>query len=364
MAIPDWITVSPQSGDGNNNIVTITAKENTGNSREGVITFKSGDKTVNVTVQQYRAYRFILNLAPKFADAAYPTEEDATAFNMTVYKNNVESEGLDTSSLEELVSRLRMYNDPHDGVSNIVVNWSPFGGKNYCNYTCEIASSAKPYLDEEVLNPNKQNVLAKLTLNTVDAAGAIGKQYDLAHAAFHQGSPVLEIIIERLSASENRIQIYTLHQYQKDLYNKNWYFKAAAEGSVGTPGTGMACWGGDAPGCLSPQNFETTLVTMAGRLISLAGPLVFSPNGVSRIFLEGTTAVGFPLAPRILKWYKSDNNTITALWAQGSEANKYSPVEAAIDHYSLAYARWTDSATPVVQGPESRLSVEDFYNPE
>lgn len=363
MAIPDWITVSPQSGDGNNNVVTITAKENTGNDRKGVITFRSGGKTVNVTVQQYRAYRFILNLAPKFADAAYPTEEDATAFDMTVYKNNVESGGLDTSSLNELVDRLRMY-DLHDGVSNIVVNWSPFGGKNYCNYTCEIASSVKPYLDEEVLNPNKKNVLAKLTLNTVGVAGAIGKQYDLAHAAFHQGSPVLEIIIERLSASENRIQIYTLHQYQKDLYNKNWYFVAEAEGSRGTPGTGLACWGGTDASCLAPKNFDTTLVTMAGRIVSIAGPGVFSPDGVSRIFLAGTSAVGFPLAPRILKWYKSDENTITGLWAQGSEANIYSPVEVAINHYSLAFARWTNSATPVVQGPESHMSVDDFYNPE
>lgn len=362
MAIPDWIIVNPQSGDGNNNTVTITAKENIGNDREGVITFRSGSKTVNVTVQQYRAYRFILNLAPKAADAAYPIEEDATAFNMTVYKNNVETSALDTATLAELVDRLRMYNDPHDGVSNIVVNWSPFGGENYCNYTCEIASTTKPYLDKWVLNPNRQNVLAKLTLNTVDAA--IGKQYDLAHAAFHQGSPVLEIIIERLSASENRIQIYTLHQYQKDLYNKNWYFIAAAEGSVGTPGTGIACWGGADAGCLPPQGFETTLVTMAGRIVSVSETDTLSPSGVSRIFLQGTSAVGFPLAPRILKWYKSDDNTITGLWAQGSEANIYSPVEAAIDHYSLAFARWTDSATPVVQGPESHLSVEDFYNPE
>lgn len=362
MAIPDWITVSPQSGDGKNNTVTITAKENIGNDREGVITFRSGSKTVNVTVQQYRAYRFILNLAPKYADAAYPTEEDATAFNMTVYKNNVETGALYTAALAELVDRLRMYNDPNDGVSNIVVNWSPFGGENYCNYTCEIASRAKPYLDNWVLNPNRQNVLAKLTLNTVDVA--IGKQYDLAHAAFHQGSPVLEIIIERLSASENRIQIYTLHQYQKDLYNKNWYFAAAADGSLGTPGRGMACWGGADAGCLAPQNFDTALVAMAGRIVSAGDNDALSPNGVSRIFLQGTSSVGFPLAPRILKWYKSDDNTITGLWAQGSEAKIYSPVEAAIDHYSLASARWTNSATPVVQGPQSHLSVEDFYNPE
>lgn len=362
MAIPDWITVSPQSGDGNNNTVTITAKENIGNDREGVITFKSGSKTVSVTVQQYRAYRFILNLAPKAADAAYPTEEDATAFNMTVYKNNVETGALDTSSLAELVERLRMYNDPHDGISNIVVNWSPFGGENYCNYTCEIASTTKPYLDKWVLNPLKQNVLAKLTLNTVDVA--LGKQYDLAHAAFHQGSPVIEIIIERLSASENRIQIYTLHQYQKDLYNKNWYFRAVAEGSRGTPGTGLACWGGTDANCLTPQNFDTTLVTMAGRFVTVAETDALSPNGVSRIFMPNVSLVSYPAGPKILKWYKSDENTITGLWAQGSEANIYSPVEAAIDHYNLAFARWTDSATPVVQWPETHLSVEDFYNPE
>lgn len=362
MAIPDWITVSPQTGDGNNNTVTITAKENIGNNREGVITFKSGGKTVNVIVQQYRAYRYILNLAPTDAEASYPTEEDANAFNMTVYKNNVETGTLDASSLNELVNRLGMYNDPHDGVSNIVVNWSPFGGENYCNYTCEIASDTKPYLDEFVLNPFKQNVLAKLTLNTVDAA--IGKQYDLAHAAFHQGSPVIEIIVERLSASENRIQIYTLHQYQKDLYNKNWYFIAEAEGSVGTPGTGLACWGGTGPGCLSPQNFDTTLVTMAGRIISVEETDTLSPNGVSRIFMPNVSLETYPAGPKILKWYKSDENTITGLWVQGSEANIYSPVEDAIDHYSLAFARWTDSATPVVEGLGSHLSVDDFYNPE
>lgn len=362
MAIPDWITVSPQTGNGNNNTVTITAKENIGNNREGVITFKSGGKTVNVTVQQYRAYRYILNLAPTDAKASYPTEEDATDFNMTVYKNNVETGGLDTSSLNKLVERLRMYNDPHDGASNIVVNWSPFGGENYCNYTCEIASDAKPYLDKFVLNPLRQNVLAKLTLNTVDTG--IGKQYDLAHAAFHQGSPVIEIIVERLSASENRIQIYTLHQYQKDLYDKNWYFTAEAEGSRGTPGTCIACWRGNTFGCLSPQNFDTTLITMAGRITSVEETDALSPNGVSRIFMPNVSLVSYPTGPKILKWYKSDDDTITGLWVQGSEANIYSPVEPTISQYNLAEIKWTNSVNPSVQGPSTYLSVDDFYNPE
>lgn len=362
MAIPDWITVSPQTGDGSNNTVTITAKENIGNNREGVITFKSGGKTVNVTVQQYRAYRYILNLAPTDAKASYPIEEDATDFNMTVYKNNVETGGIVTSSLNELVERLGMYNDPHDGVSNIVVNWSPFGGENYCNYTCEIASDAKPYLDEFVLNPLRQNVLAKLTLNTVDAA--TGKQYDLAHAAFHQGSPVLEIIVERLSASENRIQIYTLHQYQKDLYNKNWSFSITAEGGGGTPGTGLICWGGADASCLPAQYFDTTLVTMAGRIISVEETDALSSDGVSRIFMPNVSLASYPAGPKILKWYKSDDDTITGLWIQGSEANIYSPVEPTISQYNLAKIKWTNSVKPSVQGPSVYLSVDDFYNPE
>lgn len=126
---PDWCSVTPSGGDGNDKEIqiTVTVKENTTyDSRSGSITFKSGNLTATLNVSQAANQGMVL---PK---NEYNISSDAQQLEVTVQANvpysveidvdwitQVEAKALETETLLFDVMSNEDY-DPRTGIINII----------------------------------------------------------------------------------------------------------------------------------------------------------------------------------------------------------------------------------------------------
>lgn len=178
--IPEWITLSKTSGSGNSQ-VTVTCTKNTQPiGRTSTIAVTSGDKTVNVQIQQEAAQgdwlKIVFNRKTMYHEDTAPLSEC-----VKYYDGDTET------------SYSGLYNLCKYGMSSragVQVQWNYLGGVNICNY--EFIS-------------NEQNPILRLRTVTTDKMTTPQNMWDIWNALFYRGSPVTALEIK-----QSGLEIYTL----------------------------------------------------------------------------------------------------------------------------------------------------------
>lgn len=240
-----------------------------------------------------------------------------------------------------------------DTASDIMLNWSPFGKQNVCAYTYD----ANP---TSFLNPDVQNGIAKLTLNIKKDDPSGTYYYNLKQAAFHQGSPIVEVAFEKGSVKP---KIYTLSALHEKLYGDKVFMYFTATMGVGnviniTEGTTQICTNSMC------RAFVGDTLKLSGKVRSTAGGFVLEEGGVSRVYATPTMLVQ---SNRIqgLKWFSGMNGEshLTLYLHSGNQAKVYSPEVQPTYPIKQTKAEWSTSFNPIAGG-RSLMNVDAFYNPD
>ena len=347
MAIPEWLNISKTSGEAGSTQVRITAEENTGVAREATLQIISGTKTVDYKISQGAANRYVINIKPATVGEQIPTYEDLSDFAYDVYHINNSTDVWELSSVDKLISDLELW-----GVSHIYVNWSPFDGQNICAYNCLMESSGSSIGD--CFNPNASDVMARLVLNGSLQIQEQKYQFNLRDAAFHQGSPILEITVERNST---KLRIYTLSAYQNDITGDrvSMHIQTAAPS-----GTTISCKEAYIYTNASGRIWKSDDITMAGALKTA----VMEPQedtGIMRVVLTHPMAVATPYRWRTIKWFVDASNRLRTFTVRGT-MESYNPLNSMKNSRNIVQSNWSGT-TGTPAGEVTINNTNLFYNP-
>ena len=347
MAIPEWLNISKTSGEAGSTQVEITAKENTGVAREATLQITSGTKTVDYKVSQKAANRYVINIKPATIGEEIPTDEDLSDFAYDVYHISNSTDVWELSSVDNLISDLEIW-----GVSHIYVNWSPFDGQNICDYNCLMESSGSSIGD--CFNPNASDIMARLVLNGSLQTQRQRYQYNLRDAAFHQGSPILEITVERNST---KLRIYTLSAYQNDITGDrvSMHIQTAA-----ASGMTISCKDAVIYTNTSGRTWKSDDITMAGAL-NMAAMEPQEDTGIMRVVLTHPIAIATPYRWRTIKWFVDGSNKLRTFTVRGT-MESYNPLNSMQNSRNIVQSNWSGT-TGTPTGEVAIDNTDLFYNP-
>lgn len=342
----DFITVTPDNGTGNAKVNCSVVENNTENDRNTTFTISGGGINRTVSVSQEGKREYLINIRPSNYATVIPVTESDTAFTVNVYKIDPADGSLISSTYSQLLSELAA-----NTATDVKINWSPFGSSNYCDYVFNRNNGTTH-------NPDASNVLATVTLNIKSVSGLY--YYNMKQAAFHQGSPIVEIAFE---SGSSKPKILTMSALQKALYGNHNYmsFQAIRDSTWNT---------------LSITNNTTQICTESTCLITVdgyledAGRCTLKKNGyklvstgVSRMYvIPNTNASSGKI--QALKWFGAMDGTnelkgFVTVWDQ---ADLYTPQSNPVYPISLLTATWTTSRNPVAMS-SSLMNVNSYYNP-
>lgn len=341
-----FIRATPDRGSGNGRVTCIASPNNTENSRSTSIIVSGGGITRTVSISQKGTRQYLVNIAP-ITNTAFPAQENLNAFRVSIYYMSPSGDLTDSTyaaMLQEITNNT---------ASDIMLNWSPFGKQNVCAYTYE----ANPTL---FLNPDVQNGIGKLTLNIKQDEASGTYYYNLKQAAFHQGSPIVEVAFE---SGSSKPKIYTLSALHEKLYGDKLFMYFSAQ--MGTNNT------------IKISNNSTKICTdstcrvavedtlkLSGKVRLAKTGFVLEKGGVSRVY---ATPMGAVQTSRIqgLKWFSGMNGEsyLTLNLFTGSQADVYSPEVQPTYPIWQTKAEWSTTFNPLVSGM-SLLDVDVFYNPD
>ena len=347
-SLPEWMTITPLAGKAGDTKLYVTCAENTGAARTAFLNFqcKSG-KTVLLRVFQGAADRWVVNIRPDPVLANITIKENLAAFAVDAYHIDNATQDIEKVDNDDLASAL-VNNTPSD----VLINWSPYGEINYCDYKFYNKDNASP---NSCWNPAvKGTVFGRWVLNTVVQGGR--PYFNLRNAAFHQGSPIVEIVFDTAGW-----HIYTLHALQNDTwenYRRVDITEASANGYVVTVSQGVIY------SDMAGNSWTSNAIREAGRWQSAVNhaPTV---NAITRVILNvASLAVANSAKFRVLKWY-TDGNLLKVFisvgtTAQGGKFNPSAPFSAS----QVSSVIWDGtSMTPQSSTTSSMLRPEPFYNP-
>lgn len=241
----------------------------------------------------------------------------------------------------------------NDTASDIMLNWSPFGKQNICDYTYQLRPNS-------FLNPDVQNGIGKLTLNIKNDEASGTYYYNLKQAAFHQGSPIVEVAFEKGSTKP---KIYTLSALHEKLYGDKvfMYFSAKINNTnvIGISDNTTQI-------CTNSQCFALVgdTLKLSGKVKFTSSGFVLEEGGVSRVYATPTMLVQTNYIQG-LKWFSSmnGNSHLTLYLHSGAQANVYSPLTQPTYPIQQTKAQWSTSFNPIAGGM-SLMNVDAFYNPD
>lgn len=302
--------------------------------------------TRTILISQKGTRQYLVNIGPT-AYTAFPAQEDLDLFRVSIYymsPSGVLTDSTYAAMLQEIT----------DGTaSDIMLNWSPFGKQNVCAYTYD----ANP---TSFLNPDVQNGIGKLTLNIKQDKASGTYYYNLKQAAFHQGSPIVEVAFEEGSTKP---KIYTLSALHEKLYGDKLFMYFTATMGAGniigiTEGTTKICTDSMC------RAFVGDTLKLSGKVRFTAGGFVLEEGGVSRVYATPTMVVQ---SNRIqgLKWFSgmNGNSHLTLYLHSGNKANVYSPKVQPTYPIQQTKAEWSTTFEPIAGGM-SLMNVDAFYNPD
>lgn len=325
----------------------ITAEENTGVAREATLQITSGTKTVDYKVSQKAANRYVINIKPATVGEGIPSDEDLSDFAYDVYHINNSTDAWELSNVDNLISALELW-----AVSHVYVNWSPFDGQNICDYNCLMTSSGNSIGD--CFNPNASDVMARLVLNGSLEVQKQRYQYNLRDAAFHQGSPILEITVERNST---QLRIYTLSAYQNDITGDrvSMHIQTAA-----ASGTTISCKDAVIYTNSSGRLLKSADITMAGA-VKMATMKPQKDTGIMRVVLTHPQAINTPYRWRTIKWFVDASNKLRTFTVRGF-TESYNPLNSMKNSRNIVQSNWSGT-TGTPTGEVTINNTDLFYNP-
>lgn len=342
-----FITATPDSGSGNGTVTCAAQQNNTENRRSTSITVSGGGMTRTVRISQKGTRQYVVNISPTTPQSAFPAQENLEAFLSQTYYMSPSGE-LSNSQYPTMLQEIK-----YDTASDIMLNWSPFGKQNICDYTYQFSPAS-------FLNPDVQNGVGRLTLNIKQDEASGTYYYNLKQAAFHQGSPIVEVAFEKDSTKP---KIYTLSALHEKLYgNKVFMYFSAKMGTTNVieiiDNTTKICTDSS---CFA---FIGDTLKLSGKVKFTAGGFVLEEGGVSRVYATPTMMVQ---TNRIqgLKWFSgmNGNSHLTLFLHSGAQANVYSPVIQPTYPIQQTKAQWSTSFNPIAGGM-SLMNVDSFYNPD
>ena len=347
MTTPSWIKVTPVNGGAGKTKISITCGRNSGAARSASVPFvTAGGAVKTLVVSQGAANKYVINISPKQTLKPITAVEDLSDFAYKLYHVD------ETTHDYEACTEANFMNVLSAGAaSDLLVNWSPYGGINTCDYSFE-------YYPRTCLNPDAgKRVLARAVLNNDKTIITAVNQrvYNLRQAAFHQGSPIVEITV----SMDEGIKIYTLAALYRSLYSDcvsiqcSNVFQAGLTASVG--GADMI---GDNLGYIWS---ESRLAAAARVTTSLSGD-VLSENGVSRVFITGSI-INSTNKVRILKWWTDGNGILKAFVSNGNQTNRFNPTAPEATLVSLTLDTFTGVNGIPSERMDSYLNPSQFYNP-
>lgn len=350
MAIPEWITINPKSGGAGTTKVSVRTSENTGPAREAVLQITDGTNTFDYTIKQAAANRYVINIKPGTIGENIPTEEDLSDFAYDIYHINNETGEWETSDYSNLISDLEYWS-----VSNIYINWSPFNGQNLCDYVCYMETKESSISPDDCFNPNASQVMARFVLNGSLRIQQNKYAFNLKNAAFHQGSPILEVTVERNST---KLRIYTLSSYQNDVTGD----RVKMSVQEATPsGSSISMISAVIYSNASGMIWRNSDIQMAGAL-NASSMQPRKDEGIMRVELTHASSVGGLYRWRILKWYVDASNVMHT-YAVRAVQEKYNPLDPIRNIQDIVRSDWSGTTGEPVS--ESKITMTDnFYNPE
>lgn len=338
----------PQSGNNGETILTVTCAENTGEARStGLLLRTDSGKIAPLLISQNAADRYVVNIRPSVTLAPITTTEDLSAFAINTYHIDNATQAISAVDAEVLESAL--VNSPP---SNVLINWSPYGETNYCDYRFYNKDQTSP---GSCWNPEPGGtVFGRWTLNTIVSGGI--PCFNIKNAAFHQGSPIVEIVF-----STKGWLIYTLHAFQNDThgnYRRVDIDRAAASGNAVTVFSGVIY--GDMQGF----SWSKTAITDAGRWQSALNPAPRT-EAITRVVLNVSSLVTQNSNRfRVLKWYPDGSRLVVFIsvgtMSQGGRFNPTAPFAVS----QLSTTVWDGTSTaPSSSTGASMIRPEPFYNP-
>lgn len=354
MSIPDWISISPTEGAQGKTVVKVTVNKNMSTSTRGTqINFSCNNVIDTLYIRQKSAEVYILNISPSDALSSFGITYNPDAYICTVYKKTA-SGTIELSTISSLIRDIE-----NEIVYDCLVNWSPFGGENICDYTFSINSTS--------INPSASSeIIATLKLNTikdpsVSRPNLSTPQYiNMWNAAFHQGSPVIEIAI----GSDGKIFLYTLYQQSIDNYGDAIQLGigySQNSGNILSDISGVFLYKNS-----GTENWNNIMPANSGKY-DFTGALI--DGGITRIFTQGTgigIIGGQMIYNRVLKWYPGDLSGDIGLFAlqiDASYANKYSPEGNEVSATSVNLLNWYETGIPASNGIITMRNPDLFYNP-
>ena len=343
-----FITATPDSGSGNGTVTCAAQQNNTENSRSTSITVSGGGMTRTVSISQKGTRQYVVNISPAMPyQNAFPAEENLEAFLSKTFYMSPSGE-LSISQYPTMLQEIE-----NDTASDIMLNWSPFGKQNICEYTYQVRPTS-------FLNPDVQNGIGKLTLNIKQDAASKTYYYNLKQAAFHQGSPIVEVAFERGSVKP---KIYTLSALHEKLYGDKLFMYFSATMGAGNviqiaDNTTQIC-----TNSLCKASVGDTL-KLSGKVRFTASGFVLEEGGVSRVYATPTMLVQTNYIQG-LKWFSgmNGNSHLTLYLHRGTQANVYSPITQPTYPIQQTRAQWSTSFNPIADGM-SLMNVDAFYNPD
>lgn len=304
--------------------------------------------TRTVRISQKGTRQYVVNISPTTPyQSAFPAQENLEAFlTRTFYMSP--SGGLSNSQYPTMLQEIE-----NDTASDIMLNWSPFGKQNICEYTYQVRPTS-------FLNPDVQNGIGKLTLNIKQDEASGTYYYNLKQAAFHQGSPIVEVAFEKDSTKP---KIYTLSALHEKLYGDKVFMYFTARMGVAnvieiSDNTTQICT-------------NSQCLVLIGDALKLSGKVKFTPSGfvleeggVSRVYATPTMLVQTNYIQG-LKWFSgmNGNSLLTLFLHSGAQANVYSPVTQPTYPIQQTRAQWSTTFEPIASGM-SLMNVDAFYNPD
>lgn len=343
-----FITATPDSGSGDGTVTCSASQNNTENSRSTTITVSGGGITRTVSISQKGTRQYLVNISPTIPyQSAFPAQENLEAFLARIYYMSPSGD-LSNSIYASMINEIEA-----DTVSDIMLNWSPFGKQNICDYTYQLRPVS-------FLNPDVQNGIGRLMLNIKKDEASGTYYYNLKQAAFHQGSPIVEVAFERNSTKP---KIYTLSALHEKLYGDKVFMYFSAKMGAGNV-IGIA---DDTTQICTDSQCRTSVgdtLKLSGRVRFTTSGFVLEEGGVSRVYATPTMLVQTNYIQG-LKWFSGMNGEshLTLYLHSGAKANVYSPEVQPTYPIQQTKAQWSTSFNPIAGGM-SLMNVDAFYNPD
>lgn len=305
----------------------------------------NNNKTVKLPITQAAGTVLVVNIAPNpILGYILPDTEDLEAFSLSFYRISQETQELvsTTQSAAEEALATGM-------ATGCRINWSPYGEINYCDY--KFYGGMGSVSQSDCFNPDiTGTIVCRWELNTTLVRG--NRYFNLSRAAFHQGSPIIEVVF-----ATSGWHIYTLHAYQARYHSIAQTLSVTCTYSTVTPTVvnSAEC----APSVLA---MISDIILQAGQVnVRNMQPMQY---GASRIVLTTTAMVTGTYRFRILKWYMDWNTgKLVAFVSIGTNvgAGKFNPTRD-FTTTQLNRLEWISSYDAQVVG-QSILTPDEFYNP-